>query len=421
MWGLRAIRWRNACDAAFALRRVSRLDKFARLCSVAIMTAAHLHSALAALAPAIAERSQAIEQDRRLPADLAAAMAKAGFFNMLRPRALGGYQLAPREMMSVLAAIAQEDASVGWCAMIGATSTLGAAYMEPDAAREVFGDPGQIHGGVFAPMGKAEDCGDHYVLNGQWQWGSGSANCDWLAGGAMIMREGELLRADNGAPVHRMLFFPAEGAQLIDSWHVHGLKGTGSGDFSVRDLKVPKSHSVGFTSDEPCDAAPLYKFPLFGLLSLGVASVALGNGRAALAEAGAMLAAKRTTGGARTQAQRATVQAEFARAHAAMAAAQAYLEKSVDSAWDAALGDGPIPVAVRAELRLACAHVAEIAAETCKTAYTLGGGGAVYLSNSLQRRFRDAHVVTQHLVVAPATFELAGRSLLGEPVDIATL
>lgn len=417
----RAIRSRNAIIGDFDPGKFSRLDKFHRLWSVTPMTAAQLHSALAALAPAIADRSSAIEQDRRLPADLAAAMAKAGFFNMLRPQTLGGYQLTPREMMAVLAALAQEDASVGWCAMIGATSTLGAAYMEPDAAREVFGDPGQIHGGVFAPMGKAEDCGDHYLLNGQWQWGSGSANCDWLAGGAMIVREGELLRTDNGAPIHRMLFFPADRAELIDSWHVHGLKGTGSGDFAVRDLKVPKAHSVGFTSDEPRDAAPLYKFPLFGLLSLGVASVALGNGRAALAEAKAMLAGKRTTGGARTQAQRATVQAEMARAHAAMVAAEAYLEKSVDTAWDAALGDGPIPVAARAELRLACAHVAEIAADVCKTVYTLGGGGAVFLSNSLQRRFRDAHVVTQHLVVAPATFELAGRALLGEPVDTATL
>lgn len=385
------------------------------------MKVEQLHDALAKLAPTLVDRAESIEQERRLPADIARHLAKAGFFNILRPERLGGGQIPPRAMMDLLAAIARSDASVGWCVMIGATSTLGAAYMDEDAAREVFGDPAQIHGGVFAPMGKAEDMGDHYILNGQWQWGSGSANCDWLAGGAMIYRDGELQRADNGAPVHRMMFFPARDAELVDSWHVSGLKGTGSGDIVVRDLAVPKSHSVGFTSESPRDAAPLYKFPLFGLLALGVASIALGNARAALDDAKALLTAKRTVGGARTQAQRATVQAEIARAEAALGGAQTLMEHAVDAAWKAAQREGAIPLDCRAQLRLACAHMAEVGADVCKSAYTLGGGSAVFLSSGLQRRFRDAHVITQHVVVSPATFELTGRVLLDEPVDLTML
>ena len=124
---------------------------------------------------------------------------------------------------------------------------------------------------------------------------------------------------------------------------------------------------------------------------------------------------------ARSQAQRATVQADIARATAALQGAEALMAKAVDSAWQEALGEGPISIEARAQLRLACAHMAEIAAAVCKTVYTLGGGSAVYLDNSLQRRFRDAHVATQHIVVSPATFELAGRVLLDEPVDSAML
>ena len=302
-----------------------------------------------ALLPEIAARAEETEQARRLPADLAAKLAEAGAFNLSKPASLGGLELEPLDFLKIVATVAEADASAGWCVMIAVTSTLGAAYMPEPAAREIFGADDVVTGGVFAPMGKAEDKGDYYLLSGQWQWGSGSANCSWLGGGAMIFKDGELQKFDNGAPYHRMLFFPAQQASLIDSWHVAGLKGTGSGDFSVEGIKVPKDRSVSFVGDRPRDPGALYKFPLFGLLALGVSAVALGN-------------------------------------------------------------DGEISPKGRANLRLACAHATEISADICKTAYTLGGGSAVYSTSSLQRRFRDAHVATQHIATAPAVFELAGRT-----------
>lgn len=380
-----------------------------------------LLAAIETMAENLSARGPEIEDARRLPADIAGQLASAGLFNILKPASLGGHQLAPADVMEILARLSAINASIGWCVMIGSTSTLASAYLSDQAVTDIYGQPDDIHGGVFAPMGKAEDMGDHYVLNGQWQWGSGSANCTWLSGGAMIFKDGELQRLENGAPNHRMLFFPATEAHFLDTWHVSGLKGTGSGDFSVNGLKVPKERSVSFVADAPRNGAPLYKFPLFGLLSLGVASVTLGNAKGALAETIDLLKAKRTAGGARSQAQRATVQADIARATAALHGAEALMTKAADTAWQEALGEGPISIEARAQLRLACAHMAEIAADVCKTVYTLGGGSAVYLDSSLQRRFRDAHVATQHIVVAPATFELAGRALLGEPVDSAML
>ena len=120
-------------------------------------------------------------------------------------------------------------------------------------------------------------------------------------------------------------------------------------------------------------------------------------------------------------AQRATVQADLARASAQLGGAFAYLEAAISECWAEAKGAGAISAKGRANLRLACAHATEISAEVCKTAYTLGGGGAVYSTSSLQRRFRDAHVATQHIATAPAVFELAGRVLLEQPVDMAML
>ena len=377
--------------------------------------------AIMALLPEIAARAEETEQARRLPADLAAKLAAAGAFNLSKPASLGGDELAPLDFMKIVATVAEADASVGWCVMIAVTSTLGAAYMPEPMAREIWGSDDVITGGVFAPLGRAEDKGDHYLLSGQWQWGSGSANCSWLGGGAMIFKDGELQKFDNGAPYHRMLFFPARDVSFIDSWHVAGLKGTGSGDFSVEGLKVPKDRSVSFVGDQPRDSGALYKFPLFGLLALGVSSVALGNARAALEEISNIAIHKKTPGGGRSMAQRATVQTDLARATALLGGAFGYLENAIDQCWLEAKGDGQISIKARANLRLACAHATEVSAEVCKTAYTLGGGGAVYADNSLQRRFRDAHVATQHIATAPAVFELAGRILLDQPVDMAML
>jgi alkylation response protein AidB-like acyl-CoA dehydrogenase len=378
-------------------------------------------SKMSALLPEIAARAEETEQARRLPADLAAKLAAAGAFNLSKPASLGGLELDPLDFLKIVTSVAEADASAGWCVMIAVTSTLGAAYMAEPAAREIFSADDVVTGGVFAPMGKAEDKGDHYLLSGQWQWGSGSANCSWLGGGAMIFKDGELQKFDNGAPYHRMLFFPAAEVSFIDSWHVAGLKGTGSGDFSVEGIKVPKDRSVSFVGDRPRDPGALYKFPLFGLLALGVSAVALGNARAALEEIRTTAINKKTPGGGRSMAQRATIQVDLARATAHLGGAFAYLENAIRECWAEAQGDGEISPKGRANLRLACAHATEISADVCKIAYTLGGGGAVYSSNSLQRRFRDAHVATQHIATAPAVFELAGRVLLDQPVDMAML
>jgi alkylation response protein AidB-like acyl-CoA dehydrogenase len=53
--------------------------------------------------------------------------------------------------------------------------------------------------------------------------------------------------------------------------------------------------------------------------------------------------------------------------------------------------------------------------------YDLGGGSAIYEDSSLQRRFRDAHTATAHFQVNPATWELTGRLLLGQPTETTML
>ncbi len=374
-----------------------------------------------ALAPEIAARGAEMEQARRLPADLARRFAAAGFFRMAVPADVGGLEVEPATLLRTIEAVAQADASAGWCVMIGATTGVTAAYLAPDEARVLYGDPLAITGGVFAPMGRAVPEADGYRVSGRWQWASGSANCHWLMGGSMLLDDGKPRMLANGMPDARMMIFPAAEATLIDSWHVTGLCGTGSGEMEVRDILVPRARSVSLMTDRSTASGALYAFPVFGLLSLGIAAVMLGNARGAIDDLVELAGGKKPQGSRKTLAERATAQVTLAEAEAALRGARAFFYEAVAEAWDKARGAGVIDVPERAALRLAATNAARTAARVTRDMYDLGGGSSVFLTSSLQRRFRDGHVGTQHLMVSAPTLELAGRVLMGLPTDATQL
>ncbi|MEL7130282.1 MAG: acyl-CoA dehydrogenase family protein [Pseudomonadota bacterium] len=369
------------------------------------------------LAVGLSNRAAEMEEARRLPADLAQELAAAGMFRLVTPASLGGLEASPRQIVETVEALAEANASAAWCVMIGATTAMNAAYLDHDTAKGIYADPSVITGGVFAPMGKAVDAGDHYMVSGRWQWGSGSANCNWLCGGAVIIEDGEIKRLENGAPDARMMIFPADDATLHDTWHVAGLKGTGSGDISVDGIKVPKARSVSLVTDKPVEPGPLYAFPAFGLLALGVSAVALGNARGALEDIKSLATAKKPQGSGKTLAEKQVVQVEVAKMEAALRSARAYLFDEIDKTWTIAGAKGEIPLQRRSDLRLACTHMTRTSADVVRMAYDLGGGAALFLDNALQRRLRDAQAITQHIVTAPGTYEQTGRILLGLPTS----
>ncbi len=189
---------------------------------------------------------------------------------------------------------------------------------------------------------------------------------------------------------------------------------------AVENLLVPAARSVSLITDRPRVATPLYTFPVFGLLALGIAAVASGNASAALKEFAAEASSKRLPGG-RLLAERGTVQATFSEASARLRAARASLLAEVDAAWSEAQSAPAISLAQRAHIRLAATHMVRTAAEIVRTVQDLAGGGGVFLASSLHRRLADAQTMTAHIMVAPATYELTGRALLGVPVSTAEL
>src|SRR5215211_3358527 len=134
-----------------------------------------LVEAALALEPRIRACAEQIEREGRLPDDLIRALADAGIFSMLVPRALGGAEVDPVTYSDVLEILSRGDGSTGWVAMIGTGSSWGTAFMRPETATEIVGDPYTMMAGSFAlpSGGRATIVDGGYRVTGRWPFGSG--------------------------------------------------------------------------------------------------------------------------------------------------------------------------------------------------------------------------------------------------------
>lgn len=379
---------------------------------------ADLLEAIRGLGPRVRELAPSAEADRRLDPELAAQLGRFGLWRACVPRSVGGLEVPLPTQLEIFEELARADGSAGWTAMIGSTASLVYAFLDPDTAREIL-DPEACTGGVFAPGGRAVATDGGYRVEGRWPFGSGVGHCARMGLGVLMMEDGAPRMLESGAPDLRGALVDADAYEVLDTWHVSGLRGTGSHDVSVSDAYVPQERLYSFR--EPRHDGALYRFPFFGLLAAAVASVCLGIARSATDELVALAAAKVATGQRRRLAERSFVQMQVAEAEAELGAARTFLYATVGDAWERAEGGVESSLVERAVLRLAATNAARSSAAVVDRMYEAGGGTSIYATSRLQRDFRDVHAATQHMTIAPPTLELAGRILLGLETEVSLL
>ncbi len=346
------------------------------------------------------------EAARTLSPRTVEALAEHGMLTLCLPEPYGGPGVDPLTFVEAIELVAHGDGAAGWATMIGSTTSSMAAFLDAETARELYPSTSARTCGVFAPNGHGVRESDGYRVTGRWQWGSGSLHSTWIMGGA---------RCDDGT--QRSCFFPAAEVEFHDTWFTSGLRGTGSLDYSVDGVLVPERMTIQPGVSKPQVDAPSTHFPNFTLLAIGIAGASIGIARNALDELVAIAADKRPQFSSKTLAASGYAQTELARAESHWRAARAYLHDEVGRAWSASVAGDSVPVSARVGMRLAAAHAASACAGVADAAFTIAGGTAVYDTSVLGRCLRDAHVVTQHIMVAPKLNEVLGKFLMGVEFD----
>ena len=367
-----------------------------------------------ALAPLIREHADEAEQERRLPKAVVDAMTAAGLYRVAAPIEVGGLETDPFTQIRVIEAVSEADGATGWNLMIGieAVGFIGAA-LSTEVAREVFADPALVIAGALNPLGKAIPVDGGFQVTGQWPFASGCQNAQYFWGQCIVQDGDQSARDERGQVVLREVIVPARDFEVVDTWHVAGLRGSGSHDVRVQDVFVPERMMTAVSARGLVASGALFRMPVFSRLAYNKVGVSTGIARAALDHFTRLASAKTPRGSRNLLRERPIVQLAIADAETQLRSARAWVFESLAEIWEIAVEGGHVSEKQRALLQLACCNAATASTRAVELVCSAAGASANFQSNPLERCMRDVRVVPQHIMVSPQWVEAGGRVLLG--------
>jgi alkylation response protein AidB-like acyl-CoA dehydrogenase len=365
-----------------------------------------------ALAPLITTDADEIERTRRLTGAVTSALIENGLYRALLPKRFGGSEAKLEAFMQMQEEIAKADASTAWCLGQCSVCAMTAAYLEPDAANEIFNvAPGILAWGAIAHEVKAVPGG--YLANARWEFASGSRQASWLGAHVRVAeQDGSQRKKADGSPEIRTILFPAASATMHDVWDVIGLKGTGTDSYSVENLFIPEKFAA--LRDDPSalrEDGPLYRLSTNMVFGMGFAATALGVARATL-DAATELSRGKTPQGLKAMRENNAVQGLIGRTEASLRAARAYLYATAAEVWRELERGTPLTEGQRVAMRVASTWTIHQSASVVDAAYHMAGATAVFAANKFERRFRDMHAIAQQIQARDTHYEDAGRAIL---------
>jgi alkylation response protein AidB-like acyl-CoA dehydrogenase len=194
---------------------------------------------------------------------------------------------------------------------------------------------------------------------------------------------------------------PAEQVEILDTWRVTGLRGTGSHDVLLKDVFVPAGHVADLENVPETRAGAT------------IAAVAVGTARHAIDEFKALAAGKVAFGTRSMVRDRADAQIAFARATGLVEAAHALVTTFMGDLPDRVAGGPAHSAEEQALLRLSCVMAAELAVEAADLIHTAAGTSTLAEDSVIGLCWRDIHAVLQNLSVQPKHYQPIGQTLLG--------
>ena len=340
---------------------------------------------------------------------------------MFSPRQLGGLQVDLLTGFKVVELLAEADGSVGWNLINNAVQHIAVLSLPDDGVDEIFdGGPDQIIAGTLVPgggTGVRVDGG--YRVTGRWRFGSGCQESQWMmANFAVVDGDAPRVNADGTRDLVRVVFH-ADECEVIDTWDMTGMRGTGSHDWKVTDVFVPERRTVvvptGVLANQWKDRWPgtLYALPTHCIIGPHHSMMATGIARAGIDALIELAGGKVPRGRIGLLRDQPHIQDWVARAEGLLGGGRALRESVLREIWDTVDSGQATTLEQRARCRLAGSHAVDCARAAMDLVYRAGGTTSTERTQRLAHCWRDLQVVSQAASVSPEWYPLAGRALLG--------
>jgi alkylation response protein AidB-like acyl-CoA dehydrogenase len=379
--------------------------------------------AAAALKPVLRQYHEEIEREQRMPPALVEQLREAGLYKMVIPRTLGGLQLDTLTYLRVVELLAEGCGSVGWNLGNGGVGQLVTLGLPDEGVDEIYGKRADtiIAGTAVQGGGQGVPVEGGYRVSGRWSFGSGCQEASWMLGSFQVLGDdGEPCpHPDGGSLYWRGVFARREAEIVPGSWDVSGLRGTGSFDWTVKDVFLPERRTmpqVGIPLENQWSRWPgiTYALPVQCWVGPHHSAVITGIARAGIDALIELAVAKqprgRPTG---LLCENPQVQDAVGRSDAILNAGRAYRSAMITELWNTIAAGGETTLEQRARCRLASTYAADSARVAMDTVYRHGGSTSFKRESRLAECWRDLNTVGQTVTLAPEWYPIGGRVYLG--------
>lgn len=365
-------------------------------------------------------RAPRAEQQGRLDKDVVSAVGESGILASLAPAEFGGKEQQIDQVVRFCSIVGEGCMSTSWVIGLLSVHNWMAGLFSVEAQREIF-DPrnSRVISATFSPKGKAMPVEGGYRLTGRWPFLSGSHHAAWIIVGGMCMP-----RDKNSRPTPKVFIVPQKAYQILDTWHVSGMKATGSCDVTLEDQFVPEGFVYdlddllnGTTSAAKSGLSRNAHWPMAPVVAFSGVGTAFGGARRAIQLYGERLAqfndpnAPATPGGSPGARQSAIVR--YSDLHSRLYMVEALIERSMND-WKEKSANDAVTLQDRADARVHCTRAVRECRDIVFEVLDCMGSRAQYEDQEVQRIGRDVGMVFSHVLLDhDGSNDVAGRLLLG--------
>lgn len=343
---------------------------------------------------------------RHIPLDIVRKFQEIGVYRAFVPARFGGDARSPADFCRLIEEISTADASAGWVASFGVSTTYLAALPKDTYAAIYGADPNTVFSGAMYPPQATRKVAGGLELSGRWPWCSGVMGSSLVGLGVKI--DGET------SPLPRTAVTPRANVTVHETWDTIGLRATGSHEVTAERVVVPEDW-IFIRGGTPSMDDAIFRYPAMALAAQVLAVVALGTARAALDWLREDAVGRASITGAPSPAARGYVQTGVARAEGLLLGARAAFYDAIEQGWEQMLTKGEVDRATLIRLRQVASKAAEDGAEAARIAFVLGGSDSMNSSHPLGRCMIDAACVAQHAFIGAGSWQMAGAVLLNQP------